>query len=57
MTRHGECGYCGAKNLMSKKGNIYCSAICWETEEYKKDKLADEALMDAMHSDWGCRDE
>jgi hypothetical protein len=25
----GVCGKCGAKNLRSLKGKIYCSARCW----------------------------
>ena len=25
----GVCSKCGAKNLKSKNGNVYCSAKCW----------------------------
>lgn len=29
----GKCAKCGADNLRSKKGNVYCSAKCWMKNE------------------------
>ena len=54
------CEYCGAEIKISKNGNRYCSNICWEKEPYKTerqhDEYEDEAIMDTVHGDWGCRD-
>jgi uncharacterized Zn finger protein (UPF0148 family) len=54
-----KCMYCGFPLKLSKKGNLYCSNICWEKEPYKTDRELDrletEAYMDSQHGDWGCR--
>lgn len=30
-----NCEYCNAEMKTSKKGNLYCTNICWEKEPYK----------------------
>ena len=54
-----SCEYCGAEIKISKKGNEYCSNICWEKEPYKTqrrlDEIEQEVYMDTVHGDWGCR--
>ena len=45
-----KCEFCGAPMRLSKKGNLYCTNICWEKEPYKT------AIIESQHSDWGNRD-
>jgi hypothetical protein len=33
-----NCEYCGGEIKISKKGNEYCSNICWEKEPYKSQR-------------------
>jgi len=35
-TPQGDCGKCGAPMVMSAKGNVYCSALCWKKKEETK---------------------
>lgn len=62
MTKANEdkCDYCNSVMKISKKGNLYCSNICWEKEPWKTErylnKLEHEAFMETHHGDWGCRD-
>ena len=53
------CEYCGAEMKTSKRGNDYCSNICWEKEPYKTqrylDRIAWEAMIESEHGDWGNR--
>lgn len=55
-----KCEYCGAEMKLSKKGNWYCSNICWEKEPYSSQRALDEAEQEAIaeteHGDWGCRE-
>lgn len=32
----GNCKSCGKPNALSKKGNVYCSAFCWEKKKEEK---------------------
>ena len=54
-----KCPYCDAEMKTSKKGNLYCSNICWEKEPYKtqreRDNILHEAEIDTAHGDWGDR--
>jgi len=54
-----KCIYCGSEIKISKKGNKYCSNICWTKEPYKsqikKEQIEYEAYMDSVHGDWGDR--
>lgn len=55
------CQYCGAIIKISKKGNEYCSNICWEKEPYKTQReerrqLLMEITAEYLAEDWGCRD-
>ena len=54
-----KCPYCEAIMKKSKKGNWYCSNICWEKEPYKTQRMLDESEIEIMteteHGDWGCR--
>ena len=54
---NNKCNYCGSLMLVSKKGNAYCSAICWETEGYKEEQRLAGIVQELMHEDWGCRSE
>ena len=32
------CNYCGSEMRISKKGNLYCSNICWTKEPWKSER-------------------
>ena len=36
METLGNCDQCNAPKIMSKKGNVYCSAKCWLAPNPKK---------------------
>jgi uncharacterized Zn finger protein (UPF0148 family) len=50
------CPRCDAPMLISKKGNLYCSKICWKTSESTQERLMEEAIMESNHGDWGDRE-
>ena len=54
-----KCEYCNAEMKISKKGNQYCSNICWEKEPYKSQRhlgaIETECVFDTEHGDWGAR--
>ncbi len=54
------CNICGSIVDVSKKGNLYCTNICWEKPEYKaaieRERAENEAAMESYHGDWGDRD-
>lgn len=43
-----KCEYCKAEIKISKKGNEYCSNICWEKEPYKSQRGNERYLNDGM---------
>lgn len=49
------CKWCGAEIKISKKGNPYCSNICWEKEPYKSLMAEEDAAYACQHEDWGDR--
>lgn len=47
-----KCPWCNSDIKISKKGNEYCSNICWKNE-IENEKIFNERYMVSKHGDWG----
>ena len=54
-----KCEFCNSEMKISKRGNVYCSNICWTKEPYKSqiklERDLEETVLESHHGDWGDR--